>query len=142
MAVAMSLNAFIGKTEQPTEAEVGVALGKVKAVWDELIADLAALDVSIPEWRSYSAKAGWSLRLKRGKRTIVWMSPCEGCLRVAFILGGKAVAAARQGGVSKQVLALIDSGEKYPEGTGVRLEMTSAKDIPTVMKLAEIKLRN
>lgn len=140
---AIAPNAFIGKKGRPTEAEVGKALGLAKPVWDKLIADLAAeSDVAAQEWNSYSLKAGWSLRLKRGKRTIVWMAPCEGCFRVAFILGDKAVKAARRSGLSQRVLRMIDSAKRYPEGTAVRLQIKGTKNVPTVKKLAAIKLQN
>ena len=92
-------------------------------------------DVTIQEWTSYSLKAGWSLRLKRGKRTIVWMAPCEGCFRVAFILGDKAVLAARQSRLSARALRALDEAERYAEGTGVRLVVNGPKDIPTVKNL-------
>jgi hypothetical protein len=119
------------------------ALGPTRPLWDGLIAHLAAeLGVTVQEWNSYSVKAGWSLRLKRGKRTIVWMSPCEGCFRAMFILGGKAVLAARQCGLSARALRALDGAERYPEGTGLRLLIKSAKDIPTVKKLAVVKLEN
>jgi hypothetical protein len=140
---ALAPNAFIGKAARPTDAELGQALGSAKPVWDRLIADLAAEhEVATQEWNSYSLKAGWALRLLRGKRTIVWMSPLEGCFRVAFILGDKAVAAARQSRLPARVLQLIDQALKYPEGTGLRMEIRGPKDIPAVKKLAVIKLEN
>lgn len=118
-------------------------MGAAKPVWDALVADLAVeYDVAIQEWNCYSLKAGWSLRLKRGKRTILWMAPCAGCFRVAVILGDKAVAAARQGGLSQRVLRMIDSAQRFPEGMAVRVHITSTKEIPTLKKLAEIKLQN
>lgn len=136
-------NAFIGKTVEPAEADLSKALGPAKPVWDGLLADLAAQhDVAIQEWKCYSPKAGWSLRLKRGKRTIVWLSPCEGCFQAAFILGDKALLAARQSDLSVQALRALDQAKKYPEGTGVRLLIKSPKDIPTVKKLAVVKLEN
>ena len=138
----MSPNAFIGKTEMPSDADLGKALDSAKPVWDQLIADLAQHQVTTQEWRCYSPKAGWALRLKRGKRTIVWLAPCEGRFRVSFILGDKAVLAARHSGLSARIIELIDQAEKYPEGTGVRLELKGRKDLPTVMKLAAIKLKN
>jgi len=136
-------NAFIGRHESPTDADLSVALGPAKSVWDRLVAEMATdYDVAIQEWRCYSIKAGWSLRLKRGKRTIVWMSPCQDCFRVGFILGDKAVQAARQGGLSARVIQLIDEAEKYPEGTGIRLHIKGPKDLAEVKKLAVIKLQN
>jgi len=139
----MTPNAFIGKAEKPTDSDLAAALGPAKPLWDGLIADLAAQqEVTIQEWSSYSIKAGWSLRLKKKKRTIVWMAPCNGCFRVAFILGDKAVQAARKGALPARVLRALDEAEKYPEGTGIRLEIERPRDLPMVKKLAAIKLAN
>jgi hypothetical protein len=136
-------NAFIGRAESPAAADLSQALGPAKPVWDRLIADLAAQhDVAIQEWKSYSPKAGWSLRLKRGKRTILWLGPCEGCFLAMFILGDKAMLAARQSGLSARALRVLDQAERYPEGTAVRLLIKGPKDIPTVRKLAAVKLEN
>ena len=37
----MAKNAFIGKENEPTDAELTDALGPAKAVWDRLLTDLA-----------------------------------------------------------------------------------------------------
>lgn len=140
---ALPPNAFIGSKQKPTDAALAAALGPAKPAWDQLLDSLAAeCGVATQEWKSYSAKAGWSLRLLRGKRTIVWLSPCDGCFRVAFILGDKAVAAARASGLPARVLHLLDEAKKYPEGTGLRLHVKTLRDLPVLKKLAEIKLAN
>jgi hypothetical protein len=139
----MSPNAFINKPKQPTNAELAAALGPAKAAWDQLLADLAQeYGANVREWNSYSLKAGWSLRVKRKARTIVWLAPCPGAFRVAFILGDKAVLAAQEAKLPKRILKIINEAPKYPEGTGVRLEVKSSKDIATLKKLAAIKLAN
>jgi hypothetical protein len=136
-------NAFIGKLERPTAEELAVELGPALALWDQLLEDLAReLDIVTPEWGSYSPKAGWSLRLKRGERAILYMSPCRGCFRVSFALGDKAVRAARQAKLPKPVIDIINQAKRYTEGTGVRLIVTGPKDIAAVRKLAAIKLEN
>lgn len=136
-------NAFIGRTEAPTDDDLQTALGPAKKVWDALIADLAAQhEITIHQWKSYSAKSGWSLRLLRKKRTIVWFSPCAGYLQVMFILGDKALQAARESGLSASALQTLDQAPKYPEGTGVRLVIKGSKDIATVKKLVIAKLQN
>src|ERR1035438_3395425 len=90
-------NAFIGKPGMPTDDDLAAELGRsAKALWDRLLAGLAERhNIVTREWNSYSPKAGWSLRLKRDKRTILYLSPCRGCFRASFALGGKAVEAAR-----------------------------------------------
>jgi hypothetical protein len=136
-------NAFIGKTEAPKDADVAGALGTTKVLWDELTSGMAAqCGVTIQEWNSYSVKAGWALRLKKGKRTILWMSPCAGYFQVTYILGGKAMKAVRDSGPSARLLRIIDQAVKYPEGWGIRLPIKGAKDLPVIYQLAAFKLAN
>lgn len=139
----MEPNAFIGKSKKPTDDDLVVALGASKKLWDQLVSALAdELGANIQEWSSYSPKAGWSLRVKHKERTIVWLAPCPGCFRVAFVLGDKAMKAARQNKLPKQVLKLLDEGLRYPEGTGVRLTVKAAGDLPVIRELAAVKLKN
>ena len=135
----MSPNAFIGRTKPPTDEELSTELGAARVLWDDLLTELA---LPIQEWNSYSPKAGWSLKLKLKKRTILYLAPCHGKFRVAFVLGAKAVEAARQSKLPKAVLKIIDEAPRYPEGTGVRLEIAARKDLAAVKKLAEVKLAN
>lgn len=133
-------NAFIGKPKPPTAAELAAALGPTKPVWDALIADLQRAGVADQEWNTYSPKAGWSLRLKRKGRNIVHLAPCPGCFRAALILGDKAMAAARRSKLPQRVIKILDAAPRYPEGTGIRLEIKKPKDIEMVKQLAAIKL--
>lgn len=139
----MEANAFVGKSKKPTGDDLVVALGPSKMFWDQLVSWLAEeLGANIQEWNSYSPKAGWSLRVKHKKRTIVWLTPCSGCFRAAFVLGEKAMKAARQSKLPKQVLKLLDEATRYPEGTGVRLNVKAAADLLAVRELASVKLKN
>ena len=140
---APAQNAFLGKTTRPSDSDIEKALGRAKPLWDELVAELASEhDVTTREWKTYSAKSGWSLRLKRGKRTIVWLVPYAGCFQVAFIFGEKALTAIRQSAVPARVLRMLDDAPKYPEGTGLRFQIKAAKDMAVVKKLAAIKLQH
>ncbi len=134
-------NAFIDKPSQPTDAELAAALGSAKPLWDQLLAELAAEhEVNVREWKSYSRKAGWSLRAKRKSRTIVWLGPSKDSFRVAFILGDKAMQAARATKLPSRVVKALNAAPKYPEGTGVRLQVKAKTDLGAIKKLAAIKL--
>jgi hypothetical protein len=136
-------NAFAGRATEPTDAELKKALGRLKPVWDGLIGDLAAeFAVAGREWKCYSAKTGWALRMFRGKRTIAWMAPCAGCFRVSFILGDRALVAARECGLSAAGVRALDEAPRYAEGTGVRLVIRGPQDLATVKKLAVVKIEN
>jgi hypothetical protein len=139
----MCHNAFINKLTEPTDADLAAALGPAKAVWDQLLTDLAQeTGANIHEWKCYSPKRGWSLRVKCKARTIVWLAPSEDCFNVSFILGKQAMQAARQTKLSRRVVKVMDEAPKYPEGTGIRLGVKTAKDAEPVKRLAAIKLAN
>ena len=82
------------------------------------------------------------MRRKLKKRNIVYLSPCKGCLRVAFVLGNKALAAARQSKLPKSVMKILDQAPHYAEGTGVRLMVHESQDLAPLRILAALKLAN
>jgi hypothetical protein len=125
-------NAFIGKAAAPSDAELAAALGSADGLWKTL-RDAVALP---GEWHSYSKKAGWSMRLRKGERNVVYLVPGQGGFDVSLALGDRAVAAARKRGLAK----MVDGAKRYAEGTAVRFAITGPKDIATAKKLVEIKL--
>ena len=125
-------NAFAGRAVAPSEADLAAELGTAKTLWDRLC---AGLDLAT-EWHSYSKKAGWSMRLKRGERNIVYLVPGNGEFEVALVLGDRAVAAAREGGLA----SMVEGARRYAEGTAIRFGVKGVKDIATVKKLAAIKM--
>lgn len=136
-------NAFIGHTAQPTAAELASALGTTAGLWQNLLDWLATEHgAGAKEWKSISPKYGWSLRVKLKKRTIVYMGPCNGCFRVALVLGNKAVEAARRSNLPEGVMEAIDHATHYAEGTGVALFLKRAGDLAAVKQLVPIKLAN
>lgn len=136
-------NAFAGKTRPPTAEEIAAALRSTALLWDEILAWFAAEHgVTLQEWKSYSTKYGWSLQLKLKKRTIVRMSPQNGCFQVLSILGDKAVKAALASNLPKSLVKTISDAPRYPEGTGIRLTIKTARDLAAVKRLAPFKLAN
>jgi hypothetical protein len=136
-------NAFVGQSKPPSNAELAAALGPAKTVWDQFITELVVeCGLADQEWNSYSLKAGWALRLKREQRNIVYLSPCLGCFLASFALSDKAVQAARQSDLPAAVLKIIGNAKRYAEGTAVRLQIKSAKEISSVKTLVAIKLAN
>jgi len=139
----ISENAFAGQATCPSERELASVLGGSRSLWQNLAADLKRdLKLDGAEWNSYSVKAGWSLRLQSKKRNIVYFGPRSGYFLASFILGEKAVAAARKSKLPARILRMIDEAKRYPEGTAVRLEVHAAADSDIVKTLAKIKFEN
>lgn len=120
----------------PIEAELAATLGETKGLWDAIIAEFSTTQ----EWKRYSQKDPWSLRVFRGKRTIIWLSPREGWFQAGIILGGKAIEACMKSKPTQRLRKLIDEAPRYAEGTGLRIEVKSERDLALVRKLAEIKI--
>jgi hypothetical protein len=137
-------NAFIGKVQKPSDAELAAALGASAPLWKSLIHDVEAdLGVVKEEWKGvYPNKYGWALRLQQKGRNIVYFSPCSGCFRVAFVLSDKAVHAAQEAKLPKAVAQALATAPHYPEGTGLRLMVSGRGDLPAIRKLAKIKQAN
>jgi Protein of unknown function (DUF3788) len=137
-------NAFLGKADQPSEAEIAAALGPAAPLWSELIGEVTADAGKVTqEWKGiYVNKYGWSLRLKQRGRNIIYLSPCHNCFRVAFALSDKAVNAAKEANLPKDVVEALATAPRYPEGTGLRLTVNRPVDLPAIRKIAQIKLAN
>ena len=138
-----SQNAFIGHTAKPSSLEVAAALGASIVSWTQLIDWLADTHgVLGHEWKSDSLRYGWSLRLKKKERTIVYLAPCQGCFRVSFVLGARAMEVVRQTHFPPAVEQAIREAPHYAEGTGIRLIVHQPADLLPIRTLAEIKLSN
>ena len=137
----MALSVFDDKARQPTEADLARALKDSFVFWNELKERIALRFTPLTfEWGFAGKAYGWGLRLKNKKRAILYMTPCEGYFLASFALGEKAVKAAHDSNLPPSVLQLIDSAEKYAEGRGVRLKVTSAGDVRHIEMLAIIKM--
>ncbi len=135
-------NAFVDHTAQPTLVEVETALGLAFELWKQLVAWIEKQGVADREWKSSATKYGWSLRMKLKKRTIVYLGPCAGCFRVAFVLGDRAVEAARQSNLPIEIKDAIVAAPRYAEGTGLILFVRNASDLPPIRQLVHLKMAN
>lgn len=134
-------NAFIGKKEAPTEAELAAALGPAKPRWEKLVAGLVSdCPQLVQEWKCSSPKLGWGLRLQLKQRNIIHLAPCKDSFRVGFVFGEKALQAVREAfrDTAPRILELIAAAPKYAEGTGVRIDVRD-QDVDAIRKLARIK---
>jgi len=131
---------FDDKAKAPDDKALAKGLGPSKTLWDDFVGHVAAeYDPVTKAWGFYKS---WSLRLKRKKRTIVYLLPRDGYFLCAFVYGGKATEAARAAKLPQAVKKAIDEAPVYGEGRGFRLEVRTGKDLETMKALAAIKMAN
>jgi hypothetical protein len=137
----MSLSALDDRTVAPDESQLAAVLGRSKAAWDHLSDGIAADHAPIEEvWKFAGPKWGWSLRLVRKKRTVVYLTPGRKLFHVGFVLGEKAVAAAEASKLPREIKKAIREAPRYPEGRGVRFEVGTKKTAATMRAIAELKM--
>jgi hypothetical protein len=139
----VALSAFDDREAAPTGPALSRALGKALPAWvslrDKVLRECAPLS---QEWGFAGANFGWSLRLKRGKRVILYMTPGHGHFLASLALGEKACAAARDEGLPPALLAAIADAPRYPEGRGLRITVRTRRDADGMARLAAIKLEH
>jgi hypothetical protein len=139
----MALSVFDDKSKVPQKDELARALGRASTHWKNLQDHLAAVYEPLTETWIYSGKPwGWALQLKHKKRTVLYLTPCEGYFFAGFTFGEKAVKAARQSNLPVSVMSIIDNAKKYAEGRAVRIEIRNAKTVGAIKKLISIKMAN
>jgi len=137
----MALSAFDDRTHRPDPTDLKGTLGRAAGLWDQLVSHVADRYAPITElWQFTGAKYGWSLRLRRLERTVLYLTPQRGVFLVGMALGEKAVHAALQGNLPAEVRAVIDEAPRYAEGRGIRLPVARKRDLRAVGILAAAKM--
>ena len=121
----------------PSAAQVRRSLGPVLPAWEALLDPARGRTT---EWKRYGKKDPWSLRVNEGKRTVLWLVPRPGELRVAVVLGEKAVAKGLTGPLSQRLKRELREATAYPEGRAVRFRMRSAARVRDIERLVDLKV--
>jgi len=139
----MTLSVFGERTTAPTNSDLRAVLGRAHPFWGTLLARVREHISPIAEvWAYTNATTGWGLRLRHKDRVILYMTPQQTQFLVSFVLGEKAVAAAQATRLPAAIRDAVAAAPRYAEGRGVRVAVRSARQIPGLVALAEIKWRN
>ena len=113
-------------------------LGRSHEAFQTLAHDRAGVTC---EWRRYSKKGPWVLKVSKGERTLFYLIPQADQFEVTVILGQRATDAALAGRVRPELHAAIRSAKPYIEGRPVKVLVTSQEDLAAVEELVTVKLK-
>ena len=137
----MVLSALDDESHPPGPGELEAVLRGSAEPWEQLVAHVTAVYPPITQiWTFAGAKYGWSMRLKRRDRVVLYMTPQPGSFLLGVVLGEKAAKAAHDSGLPAPVLALIDDAPRYGEGRGIRFTVSTAEDLAAALALAALKM--
>lgn len=94
-----------------------------------------------PEWKFYSKKSGWILKMFTKKRNVLFIVPCEKYFRVAFTFGEKASDLIFNSELPDAIKKDLLMAKKYAEGRTIQIEVKLAYDLDNVLEMIRIKLR-
>ncbi len=139
----MDISVFTDKAFVPTSIELKNALGEKMRWWHE-IRDFAfeKYPKAVEEWNYPGKNYGWSFRVKDKKRAIVYLLPCDGSFKVAFVFGAKAFEKVLLSPVADSIKQDLCDARPYAEGRGISIDVTGDSVIADIKKLIEIKLAN
>jgi hypothetical protein len=128
------------KVKPPTDAELRAALGSADVLWSGIVN--AVEDLASPldtEWKPSKAEFGRMCLLQHKKRTLLYLTPEKEKIRVAIVLGERAYGLAMASSLPAAIKKMFSEARAYAEGRGIRFVVSSASDVSTVKKLAELK---
>jgi len=139
----METNVFMEKSISPDDRRLAHVLGESTTWWAAIKDHLMQKHGNfVEEWKFYNAKSGWTLKVLLKKRNLFFFTPLQGFFRLAFVFGDKAVIAVERSDLPQDIKNELKNARKYVEGRGIRIEVTSEKDVEHVKKLIDIKICN
>jgi len=128
------------KAKSPTEAELAALLGSAAGLWSEIVRTIEASFSPIDdEWRPSKGEFGRICLLQQKNRTLLYLTPESGKVRVAIVLGERAFGLAMASSLPATIKMILSEAKPYAEGRGIRFTVSNRSDIPVVRKLVELK---
>lgn len=125
-------------SKPPDDDDLVTLLGRSHAAFQALAHGRAGVTC---EWKRYSKKGPWALKVSEGERTLMYLVPQANQFEVTVVLGQRATDAALAGRVRPELHASIRSARAYAEGRPVKVLVTSKKHLVFVEELLAVKLK-
>ena len=137
----MAPTVFMNADRAPTEPEIRRALGPVAGLWDSLgswIEESYGVEPTfVPPSRNY----GWDVKYRKAGRTLVSLTPDEGCFTVLVVLGAAETEAARKLELGEHVRAIFEDAKQFHDGRWLFVPVASEQDVQDIEELLVLKRR-
>jgi dihydrodipicolinate synthase/N-acetylneuraminate lyase len=124
----------------PTMAELEDVMGPAMPIWNGIISHAEAAYAPLTKaWKPSKTDFGQMCLLQHKKRTLLYLTPDQGSVWVAIILGERAFQLAMASSLPDEIKKLLLEARPYAEGRGIRFAIHALNDLASVAKLLEIK---
>jgi len=136
----MATSIFDIKEIVPDEEDLEGVLKSSFNAYNELISYLeSSYGLLTNEWKFYSKKAGWTLRISGEKRNLLFISPNDDYFLVTLNMSVKVSKIVLDSDISDNTKDLLKKAKVYQEGTGVILEVKTIKDLEDIKTILNIR---
>ena len=137
----MSSSIYTDKEFEPNEKMLDYDLAEAKHFLDE-IKNFIAVNYGClsQEWKFYSKKSGWILKLFTQKRNVLFIIPCDKHFRTVFTLGERATDLILNSELPESIKQGLSAAKKYAEGRSIHVEVKTEHDLATILEIIKIKL--
>ena len=139
----MSVSFFDSKVIMPNDDMVALALAETFPLWEDIQNHVRENYPSVSsEWKHYGKSSGWVGKLYSKKRNLLFFIPLNGCFRLRFCFGEKAVACIEVSDLPEDIKETIRAAKSYVEGRGIDININSSEQLDSVKILVKIKFEN
>lgn len=124
----------------PSESELHAVLGGARALWNEIVRQMETAYAPLDRlWKPSKAGFGRMCLLQHKTRTLLYLTPDDGKIWVAIVLGDRAYRLAMAIELPAAIKTMLSAAKPYAEGRGIRFAVSSTDDIRTIVRLLECK---
>jgi hypothetical protein len=137
-----SFRRMTDKTKQPTMKEIERFIGEsAKETWREMKRYIEESYYVTPELKYGWVKYGWTVRYRKGGRSLCWLIPEKGGFTIQIILGKKEseMAFLRQEELSPSIQNFLRESKEGRDGRWLYIRLSNPTELNDVKKLLEIK---
>ncbi len=129
------------KSQYPTDEIIFGHLGKKKDLWVLFFDTIRTIHPTLAaEWRYYNDGKSWLMKVTEKKKTVFWLSLCDGSFRITFYFTDKAARAIAGSKISDALKEQFAAGKRYNKIRGLTIFFKFKKDIEAAKILIPIKL--
>jgi len=142
MGMRQDFSRITDKARKPTEEEIVRFIGeRAKEAWLEIRQFIEDHYDLVPETMFYGAKYGWTIRYRKGGKTLCSLFPEKGGFTVLIVLGRKESekALSIRDGLSSKIRKLLGGTEQLHDGRWLWIRLLTTSDADDVKKLLQIK---
>lgn len=126
---------------EPTDVVLQVALVDSFVVFERLRKTLTRGDKPVTlEWRYYNDGKAWLCKVRRGAKTIAWLSVWGGFFKLAFNFTAKNSGGIADLGIAKKIVDDFTNTRSIGRLLPLIIDVRNQLDVPDVMKLINYKI--